>query len=70
MITANIHRVKSISVRRIVYDTFVEHKIVFETEDGLVEVSEFAPTSLEVEMLPTRDSLVGADNVLAVGAAS
>lgn len=58
MITTNIHCVKSIRVKRIVYDTFVEHKVVFETEDGPVEISGFAPASLEIAILPTCDSVV------------
>jgi hypothetical protein len=68
VITANIHHVKSIRLERIDFGTFISHQFTFETEDGDVEISAFASASLEVAMLPTRASSVGADDVLAVGA--
>lgn len=61
MITANIHGVKAISVERIGFGTFIQHKIVFETENGNVEISGFAPVSLYVEELPTRPSIQKAE---------
>lgn len=58
MITANIHGVKAVRLVRIEYGDFVEHKFVFETSDGDVVISGFAPASLEVEILPTRSTLI------------
>jgi hypothetical protein len=56
MITANIHGVKSIRMERITYGDFVQHKFVFETEDGKVELSGFAEAALYVETMPTRSA--------------
>lgn len=58
MITANIHGVKAVRLVRIEYGDFVEHKFVFETRDGDVVISGFAPAALEVEILPTRSTLI------------
>lgn len=55
MITANIHFVKSIRIVRDVHDTFVSHRVIFETEDGPVDISGFAPKLLEVEVTAPRD---------------
>jgi len=58
VITTNIHGVKSVRLVRIEYGDFVEHKFVFETGDGDVVISGFAPAALEVEILPTRSTLI------------
>jgi len=55
MITANIHFVKSIRFACDVHDNFISHRVVFETDDGPVEITGFAEKQLTVEMTPTRD---------------
>ena len=55
MITANIHGVKSIRFACDVHDNFVSHRVIFETEDGPVEISGFAEKMLEVEVTKARD---------------
>jgi hypothetical protein len=58
VITANIHGVKAVRLVRIEYGDFVEHKFVFETGDGDVVISGFAPAAMDVEILPTRSTLI------------
>lgn len=52
--TTNIHGVKAIRLERTDFGSFVSHKVVFETDDGVVEVSGFAPHDLPFKQMPDR----------------
>jgi hypothetical protein len=52
--TTNIHGVKSIRVIPVIFSTFVAHTVVFETAEGEITVSGFAPELLSVEIQPAN----------------
>jgi hypothetical protein len=56
VITTNIHRVKSIRLERIDFGNFISHQFTFETGDGEVCVSAFAPEPLEMLVTASRSA--------------